>query len=108
VVGYPEPEDDAKLEEDGTMTRMRRWRVDVFVDEVDETTTRAEARLHTDDDTRLVGHGEARRSPADAGVPEIGDEIAAGRALLRLARTLLHEAEGDVEAVTGEAVRLRE
>jgi hypothetical protein len=90
------------------MTRMRRWRVDVFVDEVDETTTRAEARLHTDDDTRLVGHGEARRNPADAGVPEIGDEIAAGRALLRLARTLMREAEGDVEGVTGEPVHLRE
>jgi hypothetical protein len=80
--------DDARSKEDKTMTRTRRWRVDVFVDEVDQTTTRAEARLHTDDDTRLVGHGEARRHPADAGVPWSGDEIAAGPVLLRLAGTL--------------------
>jgi hypothetical protein len=90
------------------MTTMRRWRVDIFVDEIDETTTRAEARLFTSDDSRLVGLGEARRDPRDRPVPEIGDEIAAGRALLHLARTLLREAEADVEQITHEAFRLRE
>jgi hypothetical protein len=90
------------------MTTMRRWRVEIFVDELDGTTTRAEARLLTNDRTHLTGRGEARRNPADAGVPEIGDEIAAGRALLALARLLLREAEGDVAAVTGEDVDLGE
>jgi hypothetical protein len=90
------------------MTTMRRWRVDVFVDEIDDTTTRAEARLFTSDATRLVGHGEAKRDPQDRPVPEIGDEIAAGRALLHLARTLLREAEADVEQVTRDVFRLHE
>jgi hypothetical protein len=87
---------------------MRRWRVDVFVDEIDETTTHAEARLFTNDDTRLVGRGQAKRNPYDSAVPEIGDEIAAGRALLNLARTLLRAAEADVEQVTHEAFQLHE
>jgi hypothetical protein len=87
---------------------MRRWRVDVFVDEVDETTTHAEARLFTNDNTRLVGSGQARRNPHDAAVPEIGDEIAAGRALLALARLLLRESEADVEQVTQERFHLHE
>ena len=87
---------------------MRRWRVDIFVDEVDETTTHAEARLFTDDETHLVGRGQARRNPRDPSVPEIGDEIAAGRALLDLARALLRASEADVEQVTHEQVHLQE
>jgi hypothetical protein len=88
------------------MLTMRRWRVDIFVDEIDDTTTRAEARLYTSDDSRLVGHGQARRDPDDRAVPEIGDEIAAGRALLQLSRILLGESEADDEQSTGHAVRL--
>jgi hypothetical protein len=88
------------------MATMRRWRVDVFVDELDETTTHAEARLYTADDTRLTGHGRARRHPQDRAVPEVGDEIAVGRALLDLARTLLRTSEADVVQLTGEPFRL--
>jgi hypothetical protein len=40
-------------------------------------------------------------------VPEIGDEIAAARALSDLGHRLIHAATEDVEAVTGEAARLR-
>src|SRR5690348_2018428 len=90
------------------MTTMRRWRVEIFVDELDETTTRAEARLLTNDATHLVGRGETRRNPADVSVPEIGDEIAAGRALLALARILLREAQDDVETVSHEEFHLQE
>jgi hypothetical protein len=99
---------EARRNEVTAMTIMRRWRVDVFVDEIDDTTTHAEARLYTNDDTRLVGHGRARRNPADAAVPEIGDEIAAGRALMDLARTLLGAAGADVEQVTHDPCRLDE
>jgi hypothetical protein len=90
------------------MSTMRRWRVDVFVDEIDDRTTHAEARLFTDDETHLVGRGQARRDPHDRAVPEVGDEIAAGRALLDLAHALLGAAEADVEQLTHERFRLHE
>ncbi|WP_406047160.1 dsRBD fold-containing protein [Kribbella sp. NBC_00889] len=43
------------------------WSVDIFIDEdededEDERTTRAEARLHTNDKTHLIGRGTARRN----------------------------------------------
>jgi hypothetical protein len=86
---------------------MRRWNVTIFIDEHEaENLTRAEARLHTDDETKLIGHGSARRNPADAQVPEIGDELAAARALSDLAHKLLHAAASDIEQLTHERVRL--
>ncbi|MEU8223674.1 DUF1876 domain-containing protein [Kribbella sp. NPDC048915] len=89
------------------MTTTRRWRVDIFVDEYeDERITRAEARLHTNDRTSLVGRGTARRNPADSDVPEIGDELAVARALSDLAHELLHAAATDIEAITHERARL--
>lgn len=50
-------------------------------------------------EVRAVGH--ARRAPEDAEVPQIGDEIAAARALRRLADRLLAVAEEDVSAAVG-------
>ncbi|NUR94836.1 MAG: DUF1876 family protein, partial [Kribbellaceae bacterium] len=56
-----------------TRITSRRWRVDVFVDEHDdERTTHAEARLHTNDKTNLVGYGAAHRNPDDTEIAEIG------------------------------------
>ena len=46
----------------------------------------------------LTGHGVAHCNPADADVPEIGDELAAGRAMDELARQLLRTAERDIES----------
>ncbi|RSD11623.1 DUF1876 domain-containing protein [Amycolatopsis eburnea] len=84
----------------------KRWHVEVHIDEDDDGHTRATARLHTADDTRVSGTGVARLNPADTGVPEIGDELAASRALSDLAHNLLECVAGDIEAVTRKPVRL--
>ncbi|MFF0341659.1 DUF1876 domain-containing protein [Kribbella sp. NPDC004875] len=90
-----------------TRITSRRWRVDVFVDEhEDDRTTHAEARLHTNDKTQLVGRGAAHRNPDDAAIAEIGDELAVARALSDLAHNLLHAAASDIEAITHSPVRL--
>jgi hypothetical protein len=89
------------------MISSRRWRVDISIDEHDdERTTRAEARLQTNDRTDLVGRGTAHRNPADSDVPEIGDELAVARALSELAHELLHSAASDIEQITHERVHL--
>lgn len=89
------------------MIASRRWNVEIFIDErEDERTTHAEARLHTNDKTHLVGRGTARRNPEDSNIAEIGDELAAARALSSLAHELLHAAASDIEQITHEQVRL--
>jgi hypothetical protein len=90
---------------------MKRWTVDIYIDEhedEDDRRTHAEARLHTGDDTHLVGVGAAKRNPADLEVPEIGDELATARALSELAHLLLQAAADDVAAITHTQVRLHE
>ena len=88
------------------MTTTKRWSVDIYIDEHDDDTTRAEARLQTPDDTHLKGVGTARRNPADMNVPEIGDELAVARALVDLGQLLLRTTAEDIEDVTHEDVRL--
>jgi Domain of unknown function (DUF1876) len=75
------------------------WRVEIQIDEHDGR-TRAVARLHNRDETGLVGVGLARLNPADRDVPEIGDELAAARALSDLGHKLLEAAAGDIEQIT--------
>jgi hypothetical protein len=83
------------------MAQTRTWSVEIFIDEhADERLTHAEARLHTNDATQLVGKGAAHRHPDDAEVAEIGDELAVARALSNLAHQLLDAAAGDIEQVT--------
>ncbi len=90
------------------MTSIKRWNVDLFVDEQeDEGFTYAEARLHTDDATHLVGRGRARLAPGDSPVPEIGAELAVARALSDLAHHLLDAAAGDIEQMTGASAHPR-
>ncbi|WP_410645100.1 DUF1876 domain-containing protein [Amycolatopsis sp. lyj-346] len=84
----------------------KRWHVELTIDE-DEGRTRATARLRTADDTRISGTGTARLNPADRNVPEIGDELAASRALSDLAHNLLECAAGDIEELTHKPVELR-
>ena len=43
------------------------------------------------------GHGVAHCNPVDTDVPEIGDELAAGRAMYDLAQQLVEAAERDIE-----------
>lgn len=87
------------------MATTKRWTVELFIGET-EGRTYAEARLHTSDNTNLLGVGRARLHPADDDVPEIGDELAAARALNDLGHRLLVAAAADILAVTDERVGL--
>jgi hypothetical protein len=65
----------------------KQWRVDVFLsEEGDETFARAV--LHGDSPREVFGTGYAHRNPHDPAIPEIGDELAAARALADLAAKL--------------------
>lgn len=82
------------------MTTMRRWSVDIYIDEHEETgLTHAEARLHTNDKTKLIGRGSAHRHPKDIQVAEIGDELAVARALSELSHALVQAVARDLEDV---------
>jgi hypothetical protein len=85
------------------MTRSKMWTVEVFLTE-DDGRTRADAVLHPRAGLELRGVGYARRHPRDPEVPEIGDEVAASRALSELGHKLLDTAAGDIEAVTHQRV----
>lgn len=89
------------------MSIAKRWTVDIqLTEESDEGVirTHAEARLNAEEPTDLRGLGHARKHPDDADVPQIGDELAAARALADLAHQLLLVAADDIENVTGEPV----
>jgi hypothetical protein len=86
--------------------KEKRRHVELTIDE-DGERTRATARPHTADATRISGTGTARRNPADRNVPENGDELAASRALSDLAHNLLDVAAGDIEELTHKPVELR-
>lgn len=50
----------------------------------------------------------ARRDPSDADVPIIGEEVAAARALIRLAHQLLGAAETEIEAIERHPVHIHD
>lgn len=84
---------------------VRTWRVELTMFELDGETT-AHAMLVGDlPETEAIG--SARRRPGAGDVPEIGDEIAAARALRRLADRLLGEASDEVSALEGQLVQIR-
>ena len=89
------------------MPHTVEWKVRLHVFE-DEGTTKARVVLDTGA-TALVGHGVAHQNPADTDVPEIGDELAAGRAMHDLAKQLVDAAERDIEGMghpaTGRSTR---
>lgn len=74
----------------------KTWHVEIYLFE-EEGHTRAEAVLHTDAGTERRHSGLARRSPGDRDVSEIGDELAACRALSGLAHDLLEATILDVQ-----------
>ncbi|MET8582369.1 DUF1876 domain-containing protein [Streptomyces collinus] len=82
------------------MSHTGQWKVRLDFFEDDDGTTKAHLVMDTGT-TALTGHGTAHRHPADPDVPEIGDELAAGRALIDLAHQLLETAERDVRAIAG-------
>lgn len=85
---------------ENVMIEAKRWTITVTIDEHDGR-TRARARLHTRDGER-TGVGLARLDPADRDVPEIGDELAAARAVLDLGQQLLSAAAADIGENTRE------
>lgn len=86
--------DDAR----GAARRSVTWQVEITLHESAGHTT-AECAVRGMPQARAVGH--ARKAPEDAEVPQIGDEIAAARALRRLADQLLAIAQDDVSAAVG-------
>lgn len=92
------------------MIAAKHWTVDIHLSETsgqdfedgETVRTSAEAQLHVRDDTSISGWGHARKNPRDRDVPEIGDELAAARALSDLAHHLLELVARDIEALTGE------
>jgi Rv2632c-like len=86
------------------MATTKKWTVDIFLDEHEEgRNTRAEARLHSGDATDVRGIGRSWRNPHDPEVPEIGDELAAARALADLAEHLRGAAALDIAAINEQA-----
>jgi hypothetical protein len=84
---------------------VKTWHVEMFISEDgDDTTVRAV--LHGDSAMHPEGIGRARRAPSDPSVPEVGDEIAAARALHALADALLSTAAKDIEAYEHHPVQL--
>ncbi|MEU9131164.1 dsRBD fold-containing protein [Kitasatospora sp. NPDC048540] len=86
------------------------WQVRLTVTETGDH-TRAHAVLDTGGPggtggTRLEADAEAHRSPHDPAAPVIGDELAAGRALLELGHRLVQA--GSVAAEAAESARRRD
>ncbi|MFI9150629.1 DUF1876 domain-containing protein [Streptomyces sp. NPDC053367] len=80
------------------MPHTAEWKVRLHLFEDDDGNTKAHVVLDTGT-TAFTGHGTAHCHPADANVPEIGDELAAGRAMKDIAQQLLNTAERDIEGM---------
>ena len=87
------------------MSTVHTWHVTLNVFDHEDGTA-AHAVLTTDDGT-VEGHGHARRNPHDLDVPEIGDEVAAARALHDLGVELLKVASRDLAGVLRADVHLQ-
>ncbi|MGK4585290.1 dsRBD fold-containing protein [Kitasatospora sp. HPMI-4] len=76
--------------------RTKRWtlRLDLFEE---DDVTKVHAVLDTGDN-QLESRTTAHRNPHDPPVPEIGDEYAAGRALVDLGNQLLRAGTADAAA----------
>lgn len=81
--------------------QTERWTVEIYLSE-SEGHTHARAVLTTRDHVKTEGKGTAHRNPADPDVTEIGDELAAGRALVNLGKKLLRIADQDIADMTHE------
>jgi hypothetical protein len=82
----------------------KNWTVRIHITE-DGDDTRAEAVLTTQNasvgSSAVTGRGVAHRNPIDRPIPEIGDELAASRALEDLAIRLHDIASDDIVELTG-------
>ena len=80
------------------------WRLEITFTE-DDRATRADVLLDVGGNHHH-GWGRAKRDPEDKDVPLIGEEVAAARALIRLAHQLLGAAESDIEEIEHHPVRI--
>lgn len=84
------------------MAQQKQWNAQIFITEDDnDDLTTARVVLTAEDGRRHESTGHARRNPIDRPVPEIGDELAVGRALSNLAAMLLQEGAEDVAQFAG-------
>ncbi|GHC56973.1 hypothetical protein GCM10010349_24610 [Streptomyces flavofungini] len=83
-----------------TVMEAKQWTVQIYISEEGDE-TRARAVLTVGDTSSVSGRGVARRNPIDRPVPEIGDELAASRALEDLAIRLHDVASDDIVQLTG-------
>jgi hypothetical protein len=81
------------------MSELNVFTVEIEVHEHPDH-TEAKAVLDVDGQVR-GGWGRARRNPADPDRPRLGDELAMARALSDLARHLVEDVEGEIEAKEG-------
>jgi len=78
------------------MSTAKRWTIEILLDEMDEGTTRAFARLDTSEDAHLHGRGTWRRTDdghvadvTELGLDsEIGDDVAVAQALAEIVEKL--------------------
>jgi hypothetical protein len=78
--------------------RSTQWQVTVGV--VEYSSGKTKAHVIADTGLRSVqAHGEAQRLTGDIEVPQIGAEVAAGRAFLALGEELLGQATRDIEDI---------
>ncbi len=78
-----------------TTRQLHRWKLTF---EVDEDADHCEMVVHLDaGDRSLFGTGRSRRNPTDPEVPQIGEELAAARALHDLANHLINDAWDAIE-----------
>ncbi len=86
----------------------RRWRIDPMEQltphrwkltfETREDDNHCDMVVHLDaGDRSLSGHGQSRRNPSDPSVPQVGEELAAARALHDLANHLTEDAWETIE-----------
>ncbi len=79
------------------MQHVAEWTARVYLYEQDDTT---QARVSLDTGANVLsGEGLARRRPTDPLVPEIGDELAVGRAFVELGQRLIAAAAEDITAL---------
>jgi hypothetical protein len=79
------------------MNHVAEWTAHVHVFET-ENLTQARVTLDTGSNV-MAGEGLARRHPGDPLVPEIGDELSVGRALVELGQRLIATAGEDIAAL---------
>lgn len=77
----------------------KTWTVQVHLDEQGDDTF-ADAVLDAGGKSEIHGRGTSRRNPSDEVSPQIGDELAAARALSDLSHQLLSAAASDIESKT--------